>query len=80
MTLFGNWPLVLHCCTLAVALSFAISGSVVWRGDAAPSQSLTAQILNDLDKGNEHIRYFHILLDIDGNTLQSTAQAVMMSV
>ncbi len=56
MKLSESWPLVLHCGTLAVALSFVVSGGIIWHGDATRSQSLTARILNDLDKGNQDIR------------------------
>ena len=56
MTLHGSWHVVLPCCTLAVALSFVISGSFVWHGDATLSQSLTARVLKDLDKDNQDIR------------------------
>lgn len=56
MTLSGKWPFVVHCCILAVAVFLAVSGSVTWHGNAVQSQSLTARVLDDLDKGNDDIR------------------------
>ena len=56
MTLAGKRPLVVHCSLLVVALCFVVSGCGIWRGNAIRSQFLTAQLLNDLDRGNQDIR------------------------
>ena len=58
MTLSGKRPVIVHCSLLVIALSIAVSGSIIWRGDAIRAQSLTAQLLDDLDKGNQDIRCF----------------------